>query len=672
MRPTSVVVYRGVSQILPAVVRAAKKPAVLSLMAALPPRAMATAAVAPASRRVAEDLAMQGAFVTAEANLSLPPAQEVLSVAQGVRGATQLMVGDFAYFTKEISGVIAETLKSRQLLILLFDRDGIAVPANERALWILNHFNHVDNLQVKVVYGAPEVESLDAYCGYLYGQIPTTVDVRELCSFSEADEALAEILSVPTRSYDLRYSDEMIKEDVSEYTDALVPHTVQRVLNPFDVVIPSEAFESGVDDLSKLTYEKMQAYNQGAVNIDRLFMRTPWDLSALQQVNLPMLIGPPPVEFSGLDFSCPAITQVFDMPFYLPGQGFKLPRELYPVMPILMQCVAAEREANPEIADYHAYVTVDCGVVAPQGFARRDGLHVDGFLASSNIDNNQGILWGDHTYVFSNQQPLQTELYPGPFDLSDTDYDDPQGVLATLAEQGKGMAYYHGLANHLYRMDTNTVHAVHPNLSGQYLLRTFLKVTFSPRKFNRSGNTVNPLFEYDLLYVPRGRGRNTQNFTGTVPSNSRAVSLKELDNGDEGKYLTWLSHRVLSCEKRPEVLVRAQPATVGERLKTVVDGCLVTENIARSSDMVVTREGGDHYLLSATKFRRLYRESGTPGLFKPTARELMSRRVTEDVSFVASWGTRQQIPAGGYILEDDVGERWGVHEESFNATYQKI
>ena len=216
-------------------------------------------------------------------------------------------------------------------------------------------------------------------------------------------------------------------------------------------------------------------------------------------------------------------------------------------------------------------------------------------------------------------------------------------------------------------MSVNNVHAVHLNMTGHHLTRTFLKMTFSERLFNRGGNTPNPFLDYRFTYVPRSDGRNTQNYAGTVPPGFFDVSLEELTRS--AQLPEWILGSKFEVTKRKEVVVTATPAVEGEVLETRVGQDLITRNIARRDDMKVSRTDEDSYFLG-NRFTALYEQvEGT--LFKPRRRTLNAYQVGKPISFIANWGTRQNIPKGGIIIEDE-HERWGVHPESYLATYLRV
>jgi len=284
--------------------------------------------------------------------------------------------------------------------------------------------------------------------------------------------------------------------------------------------------------------------------------------------------------------------------------------------------------------------------------------------------DKDGNVWGDNTYFASDSKELQTEFYPGPFDLSRVDLDSPPAVLKAFSLQGQNMSYQQFDSYDIAKITTNNVHAVHPNLTNTYIQRSFLKMTFSERLFNRGGNTFNPNFNYRFMYVPRESGRNTQNYIGLPPQGYEHVDLREIDFKSK-IFPSWVVPKLFLASKKPTVEVTATPAIEGGYLETIVDGDLVTQNIARHGDIKILRKDKDIYFMSPSNFNILYKNLKN-NIYVPTARTVKVLEVNKNISFLACWGTRQNIRAGGYIVEDDRGGQWGVHKQSFDATYQKV
>lgn len=572
----------------------------------------------------------------AEASENLRHLRPQKPIAQGIKGEAELLYGDFKEFNGSEARAIAASLERGKTFVLLFDRDSIAVPANERASWIRHHFEHNPNLEVRVAYAAPETPEYS----YLTTQIPGDIQITR-------------------------------HTQIENTVDTPMPIAKNRVRNPFQQLVSATIFDTITERHAHQLKQRIQESNPFHPNYHTMFDRTDWDLSQLKGCNLPVKIGHIGSHIARAAFSAPLITQVFDMPIYMPGQGWKIPAEFSDILPIIARIRATEALINPKIQQCNAYLTYDGGVVPPEGYARRNKRHVDGFKTKANArPDNEGKIRGDNTYIVSDLQALQTEFYAGPFDLSHIDVNNPQAVIAAFEAQGKNMPYYQANAYDILKLTVNNVHAVHQNLSGKHLYRTFLKVTFSENLFNRSGNTINPHLNYRFAIVPRNAAeRNTQNYIGETPYGYTEVNLADIDF-QNNRFPDWVVPTPFRIYKNAAVTITAKRATAGETLHTIVDGTLVTTNVAREGDMKVIRKGDDSYFLGK-EFAQLYHHH-RGDKYIPTPRTLNAVQVKKSVSMLGKWGTLQNIPAGGLIVENSRKEKYGVHEKSYKATYLKV
>lgn len=598
-------------------------------------------------------------------------------ISYPLKGAAELITGNFTYFTQYEAKAIAKSLQRSKTLVMVYDRDNIATPANERATWIRRHFQHDQNLEVRVVYGAPTItqENAATVTTFLQKRIPNSLKISSVCCEQPYSQALAKSLKANYKP-ELRLAplielEAAVTQNEIVARQLLTDISAARVLDAFKMIVDENQFQKLIKRAKKSLKKSIYKYNQGHPNKNTFFKRTRWDTSQLNRINLPVVIGSVAAEHRSA-FSDPNKFQIFDMPIYMPGQGWKIPAAFAPIMPVLAKITAAESLANPAINHCNVYLTLDSGIVFPNGYARREGLHVDGFLTNANaIPNKEGIIWSDNTYIISDASDLQTELYPGPFDLSNVDNNNVREVLQAFSEQGKDMPYQQSNAYDMVRLTTNNVHAVHPNQTDHNIQRSFLKMTFSERLFNRGGNTVNPHLNYRFTYVPRTTERNTQNFTGVLPQGYEEGSLNDIDLKSR-KLPQWTASEIFETQKKPHVEITATPAIEGETLDTIVNGQVVTTNVARAGDMKITRTNGDKYFLSKENFNCLYKATNKEKTYEPTIRQLKAVKVSKNISFLANWGTRQNIPAGGVIVQAENNEKWGVHEQSFNATYLKL
>lgn len=178
---------------------------------------------------------------------------------------------------------------------------------------------------------------------------------------------------------------------------------------------------------------------------------------------------------------------VSDMAIKMPGMGYRVPVELFALRAVLNTCAGVEQRINPEVDDYYAYLTVQHSTVT-KGFAKRGlGAHSDS-IQGPRIQPKQPI---EHGYVIADRDP--TRFFTHSFDLSGLDPD-----LDWLGSEIKEQADVHrslrlGLGE-LALFDAYTIHAGVPSETDGR--RTFVRLLYSVRQFDRLGNTVNRLFDY--------------------------------------------------------------------------------------------------------------------------------------------------------------------------------
>jgi hypothetical protein len=579
------------------------------------------------------------------------------SKTQGIEGQAALIIGDFDAFTTADKQLISTAIDDEnQALVIVNDKNTIATPANERARWIRKAFDGNQKVQVLVVYGAPaltsDLASVLSYSEHIKKNIPKVLDISGVYGRNDYSARLAYLLG--TSHYRVTQTEE-----------------TNTIINGND----SQKFTQAIDfpkakDLTQsveTAKQRIEQLNANHPNKASFFTRMQWDMSKLNQINAPLIIETIRDEKEQKQFSALDNTQVYDMPIYAPGIGWRIPNALAAHAKLLEHMASAERAANPNVDNCFAYVTYDSGVVAPNHYARREGLHVDGFLSKANqIPEHDGKVYGDNTYLMCDD--LGTELYPGPFDLSHINQNNATEVLSAFEAQGKGMAYMQAKPYTIYRLTVNDVHAVHPNDTGEYRQRNFIKVTFSVRPFNRLGSTINPLFNgLNWQYVPRdSSARNTQNYTGACPHGFTDAHISAIDFMAQ-KVPSWCGP-FFNTRKKTNLVIQAKLAKQGEQLQTIVNGDLITTNFAGYGDMEVIRADEDRYYLPKDKFNRLYQVSEGENNFCPKARILDATHITIPISIIGMWGTRQNLPKGSTLVSDGK-EVWGVHPRSFEETY---
>lgn len=222
-----------------------------------------------------------------------------------------------------------------------------------------------------------------------------------------------------------------------------------------------------------------------------------WDLERFKIPRTPVLAGT--LSSEELEsFRAPGVPRVLDMPIKMPGSDFRLPAELAQFAPAIQKIIDYEWTVNRQCFDeYYCYLTVDQGRVTSGTLQREAPCHVDGF---------QGARWNpkvriNHTYTVSDALP--TVFYPQPFDFSLLDdrkhnffWEMNRQVAATNSASA-----WQGKNGEILLMDAYCVHrgveAAEPTE------RTWIRLSFEVRIFDRLGNAHNPMFNYDWKMVPR-------------------------------------------------------------------------------------------------------------------------------------------------------------------------
>lgn len=229
--------------------------------------------------------------------------------------------------------------------------------------------------------------------------------------------------------------------------------------------------------------------------LDRL--NSVWDLANFRVPRRPVRLGIMGAE-GRADFSRPGMPRTLDLPIKFPGSDVRLPLDFLQLRPAIQRVFDIEHRLNPGCYDeYYCYLTVDQGPVRPGALQREAPCHVDGF---------QGARWQpkvrvNHTYTITDCLP--TVYYAQPFDFSRLDEAkhnffwemNRQVALTNSAHAWRPEPF------ELTLMDGYTVHR--GDVAEVETLRTWVRLSFEVRIFDRLGNAHNPLFRYDWPMVPR-------------------------------------------------------------------------------------------------------------------------------------------------------------------------
>lgn len=230
-----------------------------------------------------------------------------------------------------------------------------------------------------------------------------------------------------------------------------------------------------------------------------LALNQPFDLKHFKTPRRPVSLGIlSDPEMAVLSTEALAGPRTLDLPIKFPGSDFRIPKELAQYAPIIYRAACFERLANQSCFDeYFCYLTVDAGWVKPGILQREAPCHVDGF---------QGARWnpkvrGNHTYTVSNAVPTAYFEQLFDFDLLDEKAHDFFWEMNRQVALTNGRFAWHPADGEMTLMDCYSVHRGTP--APQRIFRTFVRISFEVRIFDRLGNAHNPMFQYDWPMVPR-------------------------------------------------------------------------------------------------------------------------------------------------------------------------
>lgn len=224
---------------------------------------------------------------------------------------------------------------------------------------------------------------------------------------------------------------------------------------------------------------------------------TIWDLEQFKVARRPVELGQVP-EAERAALVRPGMPRTLDMPIKFPGSDFRLPAELAQLRWLVQRVADLELAVNPRRYDeFYCYLTVDQGPVRGGVLQREAPCHVDGF---------QGARWQpkvriNHTYTVTDCLP--TAYYVQPFEFTGLDEARHNFFFEMnnqVARTQSAHAWY-AAPWELTLMDAYTVHRGAAAEVDTY--RTWCRLSFEVRMFDRLGNAHNPMFRYDWDMVPR-------------------------------------------------------------------------------------------------------------------------------------------------------------------------
>lgn len=192
------------------------------------------------------------------------------------------------------------------------------------------------------------------------------------------------------------------------------------------------------------------------------------------------------------------VPRILDMPVKFPhNDQIIIPGECSSAVErFVMHSSLAEQANNPNFNQYYAYLTVDSHILHAGETHRHCGFHVDGFQGSRIVDKT--LL--NHSYIATDVIGTEWLCQSMPTDWS-TDTDDFFKGWDANADVDCVIKLR---TNKIYMLSPYVIHRC-PVYRGPSVLRTFYRLSFDVRPFDRLGNTHNPHFDYDWDMVPRNK-----------------------------------------------------------------------------------------------------------------------------------------------------------------------
>jgi len=238
------------------------------------------------------------------------------------------------------------------------------------------------------------------------------------------------------------------------------------------------------------TKENFTMENLDFLNIAKQDITNVWNPERFSIQRKPIYVGTVNNKeaFSSLKVSC------LDMLIKLPNGEIKIPYYDKNVNEVVQRCVDFEKTINPNWENYYLYLTMDPRSVTEGKTQRREGAHFDGM---------QGAIYkqklpGCHSYIVSSKLP--TKFYLQPFDARDLD-ENLQNWFFELGKQTLQEKSFYPEPFDIYFMSCYQVHE--SVKADKNLDRTFMRVEFSLKKFNRIGDTINPLIYTGWKFINR-------------------------------------------------------------------------------------------------------------------------------------------------------------------------
>jgi len=213
-------------------------------------------------------------------------------------------------------------------------------------------------------------------------------------------------------------------------------------------------------------------------------MSEPFTLGGFERPREPIVIG-------DADLSrVPDGIDIHNIPIKFPGTEYRVPNSLGYLSGALATCASVEHTINPAENDYFAYLTLERSKVLAGDTQRTSVVHSDG-LQGKRV---QPKVRTEHMYQAVDGFPPTFFIGALAMDGLDVDTHDLDKVFPGQVQTLETRVYD---PNELVLFDTYNLHE--GGRAPVPTMRTFFRLTYAVRQFNRRGNTTNALFakEYE-------------------------------------------------------------------------------------------------------------------------------------------------------------------------------
>jgi len=630
----------------------------------------------------------------------VPPARESAStLAHQTLGneTVGLVFGKFAPFHNGHEMVIREALNQcDRVIVLLYDHPELTdIPAEEMAD-LIRRVIPDPRLSVKVAYHAPPSGDMlgarKAHMKFMREQLPEGIQINKIFNnewygADIATEFAAELIRVDPNRTQHPISATAIRQDPVAHQHNLHPLVYERVRRARMVAHPPELrpFLTPIDDLTlaafshfepkRTVWRRLLQLNPRFTSLKKLLATTYWNTARYAERNLPSVVG----EIEDKEaFSQQRGLRIQDMLILSPEEGRRPPEVVRPFLELFHKAEEVERAVNPDFekGGYYGYVTVDQKIVLPNTAQRRQGHHADAYVKASNtvLGTSQKVLT-TNTYIAYDSLP--TEFIEGPLPLGAIDPEDDREVLRYFDEQAALQKPVTFLPYKILRLTPYDVHSPVVNDTDSPQVRTFVKITFSKEKYNRMGNTRNPLFSYHnwrwVAQDPQFRTHRNTILEWDRPDKDqfRLIDPASIDISQNHTNVPWAKPAFFWAKKIEGV--HAERALPEEVVETVVGGFAVTLNISQPGDWKITTSRGDQYFLSDAKFRERYDTNTAEGnYYLPRSIPTQMLELSEPVRLKSPWGTMQYVPAGSVLAFLGKNDIYAIHRDNVRASYVRL